>query len=74
MSEWISVNERLPERGVDILAVIIVSGDYEYPGVEVVDRGRHEKPFLGEAAINGTSYNWIVAHWMPLPSLPEPPK
>jgi Protein of unknown function (DUF551) len=76
MSEWISVKDRLPEDGQDILYV-------------VRDRGSEPYVMRGSRAYEaGTGYWWCdedgefdesgnepgfstVTHWMPLP---EPPK
>lgn len=60
MNDWISVNDRLPDEGVEILYY------FEITGVSV---GMFERPniFYGRSGF----LTGDVTHWMPLP---EPPK
>lgn len=66
MSEWISVNDRLPKWM-----------DYCLCSVIIPERGggyRRDCRILCIAELNSTKWNctdMIVTHWMPLP---EPPK
>lgn len=73
---WISVKERLPERGTDVLAVDNTAGmNGRQSYYEIVE-------YIGEDEINTwktIGYHWetqiieadYYTHWMPLP---EPPK
>ena len=79
-NRWIPCSERLPEAGVPVLTF-----DGKYMRVE-----RHigwidtdEGELKGEWWIDGTegdNYDCVglrdgtATHWMPLPSMPEPPK
>lgn len=68
MSEWISVQERLPERDEDVLVYFDLKlcvaywlGEYfnrDVPWVETVSRYHLDHP---------------PTHWMPLPNLPQLP-
>lgn len=66
MSEWISVKERLPEKGQNVL----VFATSKYIGTEKISIDRLEE---GERdSIWFFTHGWFdVTHWMPLP---EPPK
>lgn len=65
MGEWISVKEKLPERGV---LVLVSGGDW-------VDAAMFQ--FSGDLYPlfrHGSGYtSGDVTHWMPLPSPPDPP-
>lgn len=62
MSEWISVDDRLPDENI---IVLVCDGDD-------VEMGSHDRHF-GWAIYEwgGPSSRSFVSHWMPLP---EPPK
>lgn len=65
MNEWISVNERLPKQGVDVLFYI--------PSAKQIDIGWLDDGSNGELCFVGTVYGCDlsdVSHWQPLP---EPP-
>ena len=62
MSEWISVDDRLPDENITVL---VCDGDD-------VEMGSHNSHF------GWTIYEWdgpssrsFVSHWMPLPELPK---
>ena len=60
MSEWISVKDRLPETGVEVLAYS--DGDI-YTVVHCID---------GSWIASSTYYDlYHVTHWMPLPEPPD---
>lgn len=66
MSEWISVEERLPEQSVEVLVYDFVDS-MDVMFLEVDDDG-----YRFWADDNGYEYSiHDVTHWMPLP---EPPK
>lgn len=58
MAEWISVEERLPLEGEDVLV-------WEARGFAFVDNRRNGKWVICDDVIGA------ITHWMPLP---EPPK
>ena len=58
-SRWISVDERLPELGVDVLVLQRI-GQCEVAWRHVVDGNWMSYAALGE-----------ITHWMPLPELPK---
>lgn len=63
MSEWISVKDRLPEKGQDFLCIFKNGRIYD---------GYKSDSIYGDYIIHGVSYvNVFFTHWMPLP---EPPK
>lgn len=60
---WISVDERLPKEGVDVLVTLKI-GDRVSVDTDRIYSGR----WFGYSPMRGVSY---VTHWMPFP---EPPK
>ena len=73
MSEWISVENRLPKKGDRCLICINFGSPFIEPSV-------HDAQFTGstfrrgraKVAVAGTSDDDpVVTHWMPLPDLPE---
>lgn len=63
--EWISVEDRLPENGLERVLVFLRENDFtKYIGENKIDTDRY---------IDGKWVRWSkhVTHWMPLP---EPPK
>ena len=57
MSEWISVDDRLPEEE----QVVIVRG-----GCAII-RGGEWLTLMDEGWLNPRLIHWTVSHWMPLP-------
>lgn len=76
MSDWISVEDELPEHGL----IVILKGANYRTTVDGVTVGRriskysngkpHPKPFW-QNGLYGSTWLHDVTHWMPLP---EPPK
>lgn len=62
-SEWISVDERLPKEGVDVLVALKF-----FDRVSVDTDRIHSGRWFGYGPLRGVQY---VTHWMPFP---EPPK
>lgn len=76
--EWISVNDRLPEDGKDVLAVIGADGDGccrgPYCLVVFFRDGKWSELIMSEAYdcdIDKWKHDGIVTYWMPLPTLPK---
>lgn len=63
VQEWISVDDRLPEKQADVVALSNKNGGYMFVGY----RGY----ISGEWMENGALHVGDVTHWMPLP---QPPK
>lgn len=63
IQRWIPVDERLPEKQVDVVALSNKNGGYMFAGY----RGY----ISGEWMENGAMHIGDVTHWMPLP---QPPK
>ena len=63
VQEWIPVNERLPEKQVDAVALSNKNGGYMFVGY----RGY----ISGEWMENGALHIGDVSHWMPLPPPPK---
>jgi len=63
MSNWISVEDRLPEVGTMVLAWSKTNDDYEFAWIE--------KDGSWDLAHSGWASPASITHWM---SLPEPPK
>lgn len=58
MSEWISVKDRLPERGLSVLAI----DEYDCYFIGFVDKDGDWWEVMGGMCSK------TVTHWMPLPS------
>lgn len=66
--KWISVEERLPKQYVSVL--VYMPDEYPRPTV-------HEGYLMPDGIWDAAHYLRNpddVTHWMPLPSMPEPPK
>ena len=61
-SEWISVEDRLPEREGKYL-VYTVKGAIRF--------GEYRSYLVGDSKFCGPQFDYYVTHWMPLP---DPPK
>ena len=69
--KWISVEERLPDdRGNFITKIHCDNGDW----IEVNTFDHMEKEWWHDAVDRTVKATEFVTHWMPLPSMPEPPK
>lgn len=75
MSEWISVDDRLPELGVEVLVYKPASkwGKIQF---DTWDE-QHEAPLSWSSATIPTGFGWNdtddfydITHWMPLPPPP----
>lgn len=66
--EWISVDERLPERAEDYICRCIIRDNFDYPFYMIL---RYilidENPHFQHECENGLK----VTHWMPLPEAPK---
>jgi len=73
MSEWISVEDRLPDLETDVLVWLVKS--YCKKAVATAglfyDVGSAEPEWMGWESEEPFRHGWKVTHWMPLP---EPPK
>lgn len=69
--KWISVDERMPER--EVLAANFAPRTYGYKEyiIGYVSRGTEPGKCYAE---NDYEILYDVTHWMPLPSMPEPPE
>ena len=62
MTEWISVNDRLPENGVKVLVYSAENkNDYEIGAYSETYKGFFVRQFYYEN----------ITHWMPLPRTPK---
>jgi len=69
MSDWISVEDRLPENGQDVLLVHMIRDDASSIMSGWVDNNYwFENCYYGKAARIPAS---DITHWMPLPSPPN---
>lgn len=80
--KWISVEERLPEPNTTVL-LIAHGWEPQLVYIGKLEKVESEKSWLtglvskaSEWTVYGFSYlkEPIVTHWMPLPSMPEPPE
>ena len=80
--KWISVEERLPEPNTTVL-LIAHGWESQLVYIGKLEKVESEKSWLtglvskaSEWTVYGFSYlkEPIVTHWMPLPSMPEPPE
>lgn len=72
MSEWISVDDRIPSTCEDVLVCVkYKSLDWEAQTIQIAFRtiGGSEVKWMGY----GIEYDefYLVTHWMPLPELPK---
>jgi hypothetical protein len=71
-SQWISVDDRLPEPGLIVLAIarhsFMISKHYTAYRTEPLDEGGM---WFWRDSHDGRQTNWFT-HWMPLPEPPEP--
>jgi len=74
-SKWISVEDRLPERGVKVI-VYFCNIQTTLIGRRMNDSGGNDVWMVffadGEKA-NNNIYSEDITHWMPLPNAPEKP-
>ena len=75
MSEWISVKDRLPEKGQKVLAV--VRGEIDYGYIESIiyyddylEEEMQEFHWHGHEMHNNEALN-ALTYWMPLPEAPK---
>ena len=74
-SEWISVEDRLPEEGVRVLAVKkLKDGRRDLALATCIPEYKHHDYVTGEDIVEpywvcGGNNN--ITHWMPLPEMPE---
>ena len=73
ISEWISVKEKLPEKG-DHTEYLLTDGKHCYVGhyrhkAKVWDHAKLGW-VQGTCADTGEPYDIAITHWMPLPELP----
>ena len=76
MSKWISVKDRLPEEGQDVL--VWYHGSYDVAYLQKVKPVKLQPPQFN----NVEMFEWCfddfedvdVTHWMPLPAPPEEEK
>ena len=80
--KWISVEDRLPEPNTTVL-LIAHGWEHQLVYIGKLEKVESVKSWLtglvskaSEWTVYGFSYlkEPIVTHWMPLPSMPEPPK
>ena len=76
MTDWISVEDRLPEMRDTVLVAAKVGGseDAEVFQAHYTSHKRHKywaaiHDYI-EYPVNYCETKWTVTHWMPLPSLP----
>jgi hypothetical protein len=70
---WISVKDRLPEEGIDVLTCCVSKGGEnttfeKYESYHAIDR------LLPVGFRTDVLFYATVTHWMPLPPLPEQDK
>ena len=65
MSKWISIKNRLPREGKEVLVYVV------HTLADGTKYGEIEKDFISDAAKYFYHYYPYVTHWMPLP---KPPK
>lgn len=67
--QWVDINDRLPEEGVDVLAVNIYEDVYQ--ARYITDEEPDNNGFY--CTTDRYDWRWIecVTHWMPIPKLPK---
>lgn len=70
--DWIKVENRLPNRGVDVLVVVQKEMSHSQPPVKYIRVGRRITD--REIWIVGDNFGFNlgkITHWMPLPEIPD---
>ena len=74
MNKWISVKDKLPEKG-DYNDYLITDGKHCYVGYYRHDADAWDNSALGWiqgiSADTDETYDINITHWMPLPELPK---
>lgn len=73
MNKWISVKDKLPEKG-DYNDYLITDGEHCYVGHYRHDADAWDSKLgwiQGMYADTGETYDINITHWMPLPELPK---
>ena len=71
MSEWISVDERLPEKDDYVLVYVYVGLNDPEGQMEVKSMDYYPEAWVGHPNKPANECHWYITHWMPLP---RPPK
>ena len=72
MSEWISVDDRLPEAGVKVLVFRPMAGESHEPNITISFRLVDGIETVSPQGIQHPFDCWChVTHWYPLPASPE---
>lgn len=69
---WISVDDRLPEMGMDEYVWAVWDGAGKYKHAPKQGEARFV-PTLGWQPHGSQGWDWRVSHWQPLPALPAAP-
>ncbi len=77
MTDWISVETRLPKKDVRVL--VVISGKYNYQNPQIAAYSPYfdvNKTFFTDWIMDDCEYSTDftvtpVTHWMPLPALPD---
>lgn len=71
MSQWIRVEDQLPDRMLLVLVRVKSKSKYSYDQTMIM--GRNENGIWGTAENKQLFYDAYITHWMPLPKPPESP-
>ena len=73
MSEWISIEDELPDEGDKIIAFSNGNVVFAYYSSVWNDRATFRDPFMAQSDYGPEDLE-DVTHWMPRPAPPPPPK
>lgn len=71
MSDWINVDDRLPEEGQDVAFIVDSDKSPVFSYLHGERLGGRFHRLAGRATFSVPGIGFVASHWMPLPEPPE---